>query len=74
MQTTRQVYSGYTAQRNTPETDAMPTVLHHVGVRVVTDGVELGETVELYATDPQDAMHRVKTMSDAAYGQLKRVQ
>lgn len=74
MKTTRQVYSGYTAQRNTPETDAMPRVLHHVGVRVVTAGEQVDETVELLAADPQDAMDKVKSMSDAAYGQLKRVQ
>jgi hypothetical protein len=49
-------------------------VLHHVGVRVVTDGEQVDETVELLAADPQDAMDKVKSMSDAAYGQLKRVQ
>ena len=74
MKTTRQVWSGYAAQPNTPETDAMPQVLHHVGVRVITDGVELNETVELLAADPQDAMDKVKAMSDATYARLKRVQ
>jgi hypothetical protein len=51
----------------------MPEVLHHVGVRVVTDGAELGETVALFAKHPQDAMDKVRAMSDEAYSRLKRV-
>lgn len=73
MATTRQVWTGSTAHANTPETDAMPEVLHHVGVRVVTDGAELGETVALFAKHPQDAMDKVRAMSDEAYSRLKRV-
>lgn len=73
VKTVRQVWMGYTAQANTPETDAMPQVLHHVAVRIIGDGIEHDEKVELLAIDPQDAMERVREMSDAAYGELKRV-
>jgi hypothetical protein len=75
MNTTRRVFSGWVAGRNTPETDAMPQVLHHVSVHFTTDdGAQLSETVELFAKHPQDAMDKVKAMSDTAYGRLKRVQ
>jgi hypothetical protein len=73
MKALRQVWMGYTAQANTPETDAVPQVLHHVTVRIVGEGLEHDEKVELLAIDPQDAMEKVRTMSDVDYGRLKRV-
>lgn len=66
VKTVRQVWMGYTAQANTPETDAMPQVLHHVAVRIIGEGIEHDEKVELL-------VERVREMSDAAYGELKRV-
>jgi len=73
MADSRQVWAGSTADANTPETDAMPEVRHHVSVRVLTDGVALEETVALYAKHPQDAMDKVRAMSDEVFSRLQRV-
>jgi hypothetical protein len=50
---TRRVSWAKAAQPNTPETDAMPMVLHLVGF---SDGTEM----TLMATDPSDAIARAR--------------
>ena len=55
----RVVHAG-TVNPNTPESDLQPTVLHEVGVSH-DDAMII---VRLMATDPLDAMDRVRAMSE----------
>ena len=62
-------YCSYTAQPNTPETDAMELVPHIVQVRIA--GGE--EKVLVRAREPGEAISIVNHMTEAQYQGLTRV-
>lgn len=65
----RKVTSARVAQSNTPETDAMPKVMH-----LVSGVSESGEewTVKVLSADPLTAMDEVAAMDEGAFQQLRR--
>lgn len=68
MKTLRTVTSARTAQRNTPETDAMPTVPH-----LVTGRDEDGAwVVRVIAEAPDTAIDLVATMTEEEFRPLRQ--
>lgn len=63
------VRSAGTSFPNTPESDRQPMVMHDVHV-TLADGT--AATVRTMATDPGDAIDRIKRMSDDAIERLPR--
>lgn len=62
--------SSSTSFPNTPESDRRPSVYHDVDVKLLDGSTE---TVRLMATDPFDAVEKVRNMPDATFLGLKRI-
>jgi|JI9StandDraft_2_1071091.scaffolds.fasta_scaffold203618_4 hypothetical protein len=66
----RKVVSARVAQSNSPETDAMPQVMH-----LVSGVSESGEewTVKVMSSDPLTAIDEVAVMDEAMFNLLERL-
>jgi hypothetical protein len=70
MTSLRTALTAKTTSSNSAESDRVREVLHDVAVRTNSNVVE---TVRLLATDPLDAMDRVRLMEGWQYNSLPRV-